>query len=58
MINHLKIHKNIFDKFNDMSNLAKTENTSKKNLNVSTHNATSYKPNTSMGENKFECEGT
>lgn len=30
MINHLKMHKNIFDKYNDVSNLTKTENTSKK----------------------------
>lgn len=30
MINHLKMHKNLFDTFNDMNNLTKTENDSKK----------------------------
>jgi len=30
MINHLKMHKNVFDTFNDMNNITKTKNASKK----------------------------
>jgi len=30
MLNHLKMHKNVFDTFNDMNNITKTENASKK----------------------------